>query len=353
MAKTYKDLFPCIVDFENLYRAFLAARRNKRYRTEVLSFTSNLEENLIQLQNELLSGTYRTGPYRFFKVYEPKERVVAALSFRDRVVQHAIMAIIEPVWEPRFIFDSYACRVGKGAHAGADRIQYLIRRVRRTHGVSCVLKGDVAKYFPSIDHGILKRLIRRRIACSRTLSLLDEIIDSTAVIGDLAPKGLPIGNLTSQLFANIYLHELDMFVKHGLRERFYVRYMDDFVVVHHDKAHLHLVRRRIEEFLWDQLRLLTNRKTQVFPVQIHNGRALDFLGYRIWPSHRRLRKDSVKRMQRKLIKLEKAYACGLIDLNRISASIQSWLSHAGHADTYHLRSKLLGSVSFQRHIEFQ
>ncbi len=211
-----------------------------------------------------------------------------------------------------------------------------------------VLKGDIRQFFPSIDHGVLRRLIRRRISCEQTLRLLDGIIDSAADPSDLTPKGLPIGNLTSQLWANVYLHELDMFVKHGLRERYYLRYMDDFVVVHHDKAHLHAVRREIEGFLWDQLRLLTNGKTQVFPVATSKGRALDFLGYRIWPTHRKLRKSSAQRMRRRLQKLQRLYAAGEIPLDRVRASIRSWIAHAKHADTYFLRKAILADAVFVR-----
>jgi len=269
--KRHFDLFEQFTTFESLHRAHLLARRGKRDRAEVLRFTQHLEENLLMLQRELLEGTYRTGDYRYFKVYEPKERVVASLPYRDRVVQHALISAVEPLFERTFHHDSYACRPGKGMHAGADRAQQFLRQVERSHGQVYVLKADISKYFNSIDHGVLKRLLRRRIGCERTLAVLEGIIDSNAVIGDLTPKGLPIGNLTSQLAANIYLHELDDFVKHGLRERRYLRYMDDFCVVHHDKAQLHRLRHDVEAFLWDQLRLTTNHKTQVFPISSHRG----------------------------------------------------------------------------------
>ncbi|MBI3144879.1 MAG: group II intron reverse transcriptase domain-containing protein [Pseudogulbenkiania sp.] len=349
MAKTYNNLFARIYDFENLHHAYLKARQGKRQHREVLRFEMDLEGNLIQMQNELIWGMYRTGTYRLFNVYEPKQRVVAALPFRDRVVQHAIVAVIEPIWEARFIHDSYACRPGKGTHAGADRAQDFLRRVQRQHGRVYALKADIGKFFASIDHGILKQLIRRRIACARTLELLDEIIDSTADEGALAPVGLPIGNLTSQLFANVYLHHLDDYAKHALRERCYCRYMDDFIIVHHDKQYLHRVRADIEDWLWRELRLRTNRKTQVFPVAVRNGRALDFLGYRIYPTHRRLRVDSIKRIKTKLRRLQRDYAAGRIGLEQITPSVQSWVAHASKAQTWGLRRRLLGSFSFARH----
>lgn len=278
MAKTYKNIYPAIYSFESLYEAYLRARKGKRYRSEVLRFAGHLEGNLIQLQNELIWKMYKTGRYREFYIYEPKLRLVAALPFRDRVIQHALVAAIEPIWESRFIFDSYACRVGKGTHAGADRAQYFLRREQQRSGRIYILKGDINKYFASIDHTILKQLLRRRIACPDTLGLLDEIIDSTP------NPGIPIGNLTSQLFANIYLHELDKFVKYTLKEPSYMRYMDDFIVVHHDKAHLQRIRWVVEAFLESRLKLVTNDKTQAFPVAAKTGRALDFLGYKIWPT---------------------------------------------------------------------
>lgn len=348
MAKTYNNLYPEIYSFENLHAAYLRARRGKRDRIEVQRFELDLEGNLIQLQNELIWGTYKTGQYRIFTISEPKERIVAALPFRDRVLQHALVGVIEPLWERRFIADSYACRPGKGTHKGADRAQAMLRKVKREHGKVYVLKADIAKYFYSIDHGILKSLVRHRIACKKTLALIDAIIDSTAIQAGQSPVGLPIGNLTSQLCANIYLHELDEFVKHCLRERYYMRYMDDFCVAHHDKAHLQCVRALIEQFLWQRLRLKTNAKTQVFPVGVRHGRAMDFLGYRIWTTHRRIRKSSISRITRTLKSLQYQYRHGKISLQRVRQSIVSWLAHASHADTHGLRVKLLERFVFMK-----
>lgn len=329
MAKTYTNLFPAIYDFASLHAAYRRARRGKRTRHEVRQFEVNLEGNLIELQNELIWGMYRTGKYRHFNIREPKLREVAALPFRDRVVQHSLVATIEPIWERRFIGDSYACRPGRGTHRAADRVQQYIRQVKRQHGRVYVLKMDISKYFASIDHGVIKQLVRRHVACPQTLALLDNIIDSGATEPDsLCPKGLPIGNLTSQLLANVYLHELDRFCKHTLRVPFYVRYMDDFVLVHHDKGDLHMLRAEIESFLWRELRLRTNHKTSVAPVTA--GNPLDFVGYRIYATHRRLRVDSIKRIKTSLRRLQKQYARG----------------HASHADTYGLRRALLSSFPF-------
>lgn len=344
MARTAKNLYPAIYSFESLYYAYLRARRNKRYRHEVLRFTARLEEELITLQNELIYQTYRPGRHREFVIHEPKTRVIMAPPFRDRVVHHALVAVIEPIFERGFIYDSYACRVGKGTHAGANRVTEFLRRAQAEWGRVYCLKADVSQYFPSIHHETLKALIRKRIACSSTLWLIDTIIDSTAEEGDPSPRGLPVGNLTSQLFANVYLNELDQFIKHTLRVRYYVRYMDDFVVLHHDKRALWDIKREVECFLADRLLLRLNHRTGVFPI----SQGIDFLGYRIWPTHRLLRKSSIKRARRGFKKLARDYAEGRIPLERVKASIMSWLGHCKHANTYRIREKVLGDVVLVR-----
>ena len=348
MAKTYNNLYSQVHSFEALHAAYLRARKGKRQREEVQRFEQDLEGNLFNLQNHLIWGSYRMGDYRTFQVSEPKERQVASLPFADRVVQHALVAVIEPIWERRFVADSYACRPRKGTHRGADRAQAMMRSVKRTHGKVYALKADISKYFASIDHAVLRDLLRKRIACKRTLAMLDAVIDSANQITAKHGVGLPIGNLTSQLFANIYLHELDEFVKHGLREKNYARYMDDFVVLHHDKAHLQRVRSVIEAFLEHRLHLRTNQKTQVFPVSALAGRALDFLGYRIWPTHRRLRVGSIARIKRTMTQLRGWFARGMVSLGRVRQSVASWLAHAQAADTHGLRTWLLNGFVFSK-----
>lgn len=339
--KTYGNLYPAIYDFDNLYRAYLRARLGKRHQNEVLRFEADLEGNLIQLQNELIWDEYHTGPYHAFHVYEPKKRLVAALPFRDRVVQHSLIAAIEPIWERRFIHHSYACRPGRGLHAGTAVAQQWLRDVQRTHGRVYCLKADVAKYFASIDHQVLFSILAGRIRCERTLALCKGIMDTWS-------PGLPIGNLTSQLWANIYLDQLDQYAKQHLRIHRYMRYMDDFIVVHHDKAYLRQCREQLEAFLADTLKLRLNHKTQIFPVAHRHGRGLDYLGYRIWPDHIRLRKDSVKRMGRRMKAMATAYADGTIELQEIGQRLASWLGHAQNADSYRLIEKLVGSVVFKR-----
>ena len=344
MARTAKHLFDQIASFDALEAAYRRARRGKRDRAEVQRFERDLEGELIQLQNELLWGTYRLSPYRLFRVFEPKERLIAALPFRDRVVQHALVAVIEPLWERRFIAHSYACRPGRGLHRAVATTQGWLRHLSRDGQRVYALKGDIAQYFPSIDHGLLKALLRRRIACPRTLALCDLIIDASPSVSGLAAQGLPIGNLTSQLWANVYLDALDRFVKHEVRARYYARYMDDFILLATDKDTLHRARGQIETFLWEQLRLRTNRKTQVFPLGRVHGRGLAFVGFRLWPSHRLLTRASVVRIRRNLKRLADYYRQGLVSLTRVQQGITSWIAHAQHAQTWGLRQKLLGEL---------
>ena len=338
-------MFEKIVEFDNLYFAAKEAEKGKRYKSPVMKYMENVEENIINAQNHLIWGSYTPSNHRRFAVYEPKLRIISAPPFSDRVVHHAIHRVIEPVINKRFIYDSYACRKGKGTHAAADRAQSFIRIVKRNHGSVYALKADIAKYFNSINHATLKYIVGTHINCKRTLVLLEKIIDHSDT--DNAGVGIPIGNLTSQLFANMYLNELDQFVKHGLREKFYVRYMDDFIIIHHDKEHLQRVRKTIEEWLSVNLQLKTNNKTQVFPISSGNGRALDFVGYRIYATHKLLRKCTQKRFKHKIKRLRKLYAQGEVELDDISPIISSYLGCAKHAQSYDFIKYVL-SVPFVR-----
>lgn len=341
MPKTFRHLWLQIASFDGLHAAYIKARRNKRYDRDTLLFSMHLEDELLKLLDELEGGHYRTGVYHRFAVYEPKKREVAALPFRDRVVQHALCNAIEPIYERRFAHDSYACRVGKGTHAGVDRLTEFLREAHRTYSQTFILKADVSKFFPSVDHVRLKQIMRQHVACSRTLTLIDGIIDSwNANTG----KGIPIGNLTSQLFANIYLNELDQFVKQELHWRMYVRYMDDVVLVGDNKADLQQVQQRIGEFLYERLRLALNPKTAIFP----EDQGVGFLGYRVWRTHRLLRQTSIRKMRRKLRAFMLRYCEGAITQEKIQQSVASWIGHAKHAETYTLRKCVFGQFILRR-----
>lgn len=346
--KTHNNLFGRLVAFESLHAGHVKARKGKRARTSCLRFERELEDNLIGLQHELLSKEYRISGYRTFPVYEPKTRTITALvNYRDRVVQQALMGVLEPIFERSFISHSYACRTDKGTHAGADKAQQMMRECLRQRGTLFALKADVRRYFASVQHDRLKALIRHKISCENTLWLIDLIIDSYHEPGRPG-YGIPIGNLTSQLFANIYLDALDQRVKCRLSERWYVRYMDDFIILHHDKDRLRHLRIDIELFLGEHLELELNNKTQIFPVAVRNGRGLDFLGYHIWPHKRRLRKDSLKRFKRRVRLLQKQYAEGRVSLPEIKQQLASWMAHAKHGDAQAAVAKYLHEHPFIR-----
>lgn len=338
-------LYEKIYDFENILNAAYSCRRGKTKATSTLEFFNQLEENVIQLQNELIWEQYQISPYRHFYVFEPKRRLISAPAFKDRVLHRAIYNVLEPLLDKTYIYDSYACRVGKGTHKGAARAQSFIKGIECAHGKAYALKADISRYFSSIDHHILKSILDQKISCKRAKAILFYIIDTSPT--DVFGCGIPLGNLTSQLFANLYLHELDFFVKHKLKAPRYIRYMDDFVIIHHDKLQLHQWRNEITDFLRTQLRLQTNNKTQVFPISTSRGRSLDFLGYRIYSGHKLLRKCSVKRIKTKLKKYRSQFAKGELSLSEINQKIQSWLGHASHANTHNLKKKLF-SEPFRR-----
>lgn len=346
--KTHKGLYAQMIGFDALHAAYLSARRGKRRSWPCRRFEQDLEGNLLQLHNELEWDQYRVTGYHAFQIHEPKTRTITALTdFRDRVVQHAMMAVLEPLWERSFISTSFACRQGKGTHAGANKVQAMMRDCLRRHGTLYALKADVRKYFASVDHAHLKRVIRRKIGDPRMLKLIDETIDSYSEPGHPG-KGIPIGNLSSQLFANVYLDQLDHWVKHRRTESWYARYMDDFVVLHPCKAHLQALRIDAERYLADNLDLELNHKTGVFPVATRHGRGLDFLGYHLWPHKRRLRKASLKRFKRRVRRLQRLHASGHIPISDVRQQLKSWLAHANHGQATAAVGKFLNQHPFRR-----
>ena len=309
---------------------------------------------MLALQHELLSGLYRHGAYTDFKIFDPKQRLISAAPYRDRVVHHALCNVIEPLFDRTFIDDSHACRKGKGTHAAVARFSEFAKKNRY------VLKCDIQKYFQSIDQKILLKILARKIRCRRTMALIEKIVGSRQdnryaeyFPGDdlFAPfqrnRAIPIGNLTSQFFANVYLNGFDHFVKEGLACRCYIRYVDDFVLFGNDKEWLHEVKCRMEEYLAGLRLKMHRQKSRVYRTQ--DGVA--FLGYRIFPSHRLLKKDNVLRMRRRLKAMQADYAEGNIDLAKVRQRIHSWLGHAGHADTFRLRERLLSGAVFTRGAE--
>lgn len=346
------NLWPRLTSYGNLVRAALKAARGKRFQANVARFHYDLEGQLCRLQDELRGKTYVPGLYRTFTIRDPKVRLISAAPYRDRVVHHALCAVLEPIFERTFISDSYACRQGKGTHAAVDRFTHFARRY------PYVLKCDVRKYFPSIDHAILQELVVAKIKDPDVLWLVERLIAHSNpqepvvawFAGDdlFTPtqrrRGLPIGNQTSQFLANVYLNPFDHFVKEELRAPAYVRYVDDFVILHQDKQWLRAALVACREFL-GSLRL------RLHPHKCVISRVADgtrFLGYRVFPDHRLLVRENVQRMRRRLKRLQAAFATGLLGAAEVRQRLQSWIGHAQHADTFRLRQRLFAEAAFVR-----
>lgn len=348
--KRYGNLWPQIITFDNLYQASRQAQYSKRYRPNVLEFNYNLEDNLLQIQTELQTQTYQPGPYRTFEIVEPKRRLISAAPYRDRVVHHALCNIIQPIFERTFIADSYANRVALGTHKALRRFTHFARSSQY------VLQCDIRKYFPSIDHQILKSLIRRKIKCKNTLWLIDTIIDNSneqdPVLahfpGDdlLTPsqrrRGLPIGNLTSQLSANIYLNGFDHFVKEHLKVRKYLRYVDDFAAFSDDQGFLHEARLAIKDYLYTLRLQLHPVKTQLFETR----QGANFVGFRVLPDRIRIRTENLRRARRRIRTLKHHFSSGMIAWPQIVQSLQSWDAHLQHGDTWRLRQQIFTALRF-------
>ncbi|NLS96959.1 MAG: RNA-dependent DNA polymerase [Planctomycetaceae bacterium] len=350
--KRYGNLWRGLISFPSLLCAAQKAERGKRFRSSVAAFHFQLERNLWQLHDELATKTYEPGPYRTFYVYEPKKRLISAAPYRDRVVHHAMTGVLDPIFERSFICNSFACREGKGTHAAVRQAQQLARRFRY------VLKADIRKFFPSLDHEILKALVRRKIKDPDVLWLTGLIIDHSnpqEPVLDWYPgddlftpgqrrRGIPIGNQSSQFFANVYLDPLDHFLKDHLRVGGYVRYVDDFLVFSNDKGELNEVREAVAEFLVKLRLRLHPDKTVVFPVT----EGIRFLGYRVFPTHRLLVKDNVRRFRRRARRMQRQYADREVELAAVRQRLMSWAGHARQADTFLLRERLFATITFRR-----
>ena len=324
-------LFSQVIAFPNLVRAWRLASRGKRGRLPVARFAAEMDTRLVEIHQALSTGTWQPGAHRQFFVYDPKFRSIAAPPFADRVVHHAICTVIEPLFERRFIFDSYACRREKGAHLAIRRLQKFLRKKRAVYALKC----DISQFFASINHEVLRQIIRQTIHDQKLLHILDLIIAGYS-------PGIPIGNLTSQLFANVYLDQLDHFIKEELRIKYYLRYMDDFVILGENKAELTKILAAIRAFLTDKLKLtLHPRKIRLFPAYL----GVDFVGYVAFPDHILLRPKNVRHFAKKLRKQQKWLASGKISQKEFAESVRSWIAHAVHADTFGLRRKLFASAN--------
>jgi retron-type reverse transcriptase len=344
------EAFEKVTSWENLLEAYRKAARGKRGEASAARFEYRLADGLLALQEELKTHRYRPGEYVHFYIHEPKRRKISAAPFRDRVVHHALCNVIEPWFERRFIFDSYANRVGKGTHRAIDRLQQFARRYRYC------LRMDIVKHFPSIDHAILLKTLARVIRQDDVLWLVETIIASGAGVledeydtvwfpGDdllaaCRPRGLPIGNLTSQFWSNCYLDPFDHFVKRSLRCRAYLRYVDDFALFSDDKHVLRNWREAIIGFL-ARLRLTVHENiSQTLPTRC----GIPWLGFVIYPDHRRLKARNARRATRRLSARFTAWRDGEISFAELDASFQGWINHVRYADTWGLRREVFRRV---------
>lgn len=322
-----------------LETAFRGAARGKRYRTYGAAYNYRRLEELLALQSELRSGSYYPKPHKRFTVQDPKKRLIDAPHFRDRIVHHAVCTVLNTIYEPCFIHDSYACRDNKGTHKAAKRLQHFIRW--QTNAPLYVLHIDISKYYASVNHGVLKRLIRKKLQDPLLLQTLDTIIDcyqfghehdhlfaSGSPYHTNGVHGIPIGNLTSQIFGNIYLHQVDVYIKRVLKAKRYIRYMDDLIIVNDNKYQLSELKQQIVQFLHNDLYLTVHpRKTRLFPTRT----GVEFVGYVIWRHKIRIRSGSVKLFKRRWKQLLTQYSRGSLSKDELRQIFYSWVAHVSHA----------------------
>jgi retron-type reverse transcriptase len=350
--KRIGNLWDEVIEFENLLAATKTAQRGKRFRDNVLAFNYNLETELLKLKTQLINKTYCPGKYRTFEIVEPKRRLISAAPYRDRVVHHALCNIITPIFERTFIADSYANRLGFGTHRALRRFTDFARSSRY------VLQCDIRKYFPSVDHEILKDLLHRKLKCPDTLWLVNKIIDNSNeqepmnehFPGDelLTPlqrrRGIPVGNLTSQFCANVYLNGFDHYIKERLKVKKYIRYVDDFALFSDDWEFLAEARLALEEYLANLRLKIHPIKSQLFETK----EGANFLGFRILPDRIRVRTENLRRAKQRLRQMQVEYAEGELELSQITQSLQSWAAHLKHGDTWQLQQQIFASLVFAR-----
>lgn len=332
--KRVGDIFDKVISLENLRLADEKARKGKLHSYGVQLHDKNREANLLSLHESLKNGTFKTSKYHIFKIYEPKEREIFRLPyFPDRILHHAIMNVLEPIWVSVFNKDTYSCIKNRGIHACAKNVKHALKQ--DPDGTRYCLKIDVRKFYPSIDHEILKQVVRRKIKDGRLLALLDEIIDSV-------PSGVPIGNYLSQYFANLYMAYFDHWLKETKGVKYYWRYADDIEILAANKEVLHSLLHDIRAYLRDNLKLKVKRNYQVFPV---DSRGIDFLGYVFYHSHTLLRKSIKQKLCRRVAKLNKRKVAPTKE--QYKQQICSWWGWCKYCDSINLMSKLQNSFPYE------
>jgi hypothetical protein len=317
MGLKYKKLFDKIVDIKNLQIAYKNTCKGKRDTYSYLEFKQFDQYNLLQIQKELISGNYKIGNYRHFYIYDPKKRLISALSFKDRIVQHALCNIITNIFDKTFLPNSFACRKNFGTHKGVIYIQSLLRK----YNYKYFLKTDFSRYFPSINTNILHKMIRKKIKCNKTYKLVTEIVPFNTI-------GIPIGNLTSQLFANVYGNTIDYYLKHNLKINHFARYMDDIVVLGNNYKELYEIYNKIQKYSKYLLKLKIS-KWNVSSTQ----KGINFLGYRIWKDYKLIRRLSVIKAKRKVKKYLETN-----NKEKLQRFLASWHGHIQWGNSYNLKN---------------
>jgi len=323
--KCFPHSFDEIISVDNLLISWNEFLHDKRQRKDVIAFTLHFMDHVLALHEDFGSKTYHHGPYEFFKINDPKPRDIHKASVRDRLVHHAVYKILYPYFDRQFIYDSYSCRLNKGTHGAIRRFHQFARKVSRNNRKTVwVLKGDIRKFFANIDHEILKEILRKHIQDEDVNWLCSQLIDSFSTEGK-ANVGLPLGNLTSQLFVNIYMNEFDQFVKRKLKAKLYIRYADDFVILHESRDHLESLVPLLADFLMQRLRLSLH-PDKLFIKTLCSG--VDFLGWVNFPKYRVPRTSTKRRMFRKLRK------------NHAPENLASYLGILKHGNAHKISEEL-------------
>ncbi len=332
-----------IITLENLFQAWNEFRKGKTQKKDVQLFGFQIEDNIYSLFVDLKNKTYRHGKYESFFVNDPKRRHIHKAPVRDRVVHHLLYSYLYEMYDKTFIFDSYSCRLNKGTHKGVRRLEKVIRIESKNFSRPCfTLQCDIQKFFSNVDHQILLKILAERIHDKDILSLLSKVIESFATDSNHS-KGIPLGNLTSQVFANIYMNKLDQFTKHTLKIKHHLRYADDFIIVLNDKVLLVQLLGKIEKFLEEELKLSLHPK-KIILSSIYLG--IDFLGYILLPYCILPRTKTKRRLVNRIRKRIQEYKDEQISYNTLYQSIQSYMGYLGHGDTYKLQEKLKNDIWF-------
>ena len=336
MSKTIKNLYNKNLTFNKLYEAYQRSAKNKGNKKEVLKFNIDLESNLCNILKLLKEEKYLPSKYHSFTIYEPKERLIKALPFKDRIVQQwYIYEFIIPYIIPRFIKDSYACIKGKGTHKAVNTVKFYMNKMKNKYNTYYVLKCDIKKYFYSVNKDILFNIMKEYIKDKKLLNLTKKLIyDGESLIG------LAVGNYTSQYFANIYLNKLDYYIKFNLKIKYYVRYCDDFVILLKNKEESKRVLEKIRIFLKENLNLELNKKSRYYK----NIYGINFCGYRIFEKYKLLRNRSKRKIKKNVYTWNKEYLNNKLDYHMMRIKYNSFLSYSKHADSYRFRNKIYNSI---------